>query len=179
MKIYQITILIFIILSIASCSSKKGVTHSNESQLQLRQIQTKIINSTDKTVIMQALMQLLQDDGYVVKSVESDIGFFQAVKKLDGDYKGYEFALYDIIYPIAIAKVIAAYGPWGDKYIKELEATVSMRKYKTKIAVRVSFRVELKDDGKVISSSTVTDSKYYKEFYTKFDKALFLENNDL
>ena len=64
--------------------------------------------------------------------------------------------------------------------VNEINATVSIRIYEEHSVIRASFNSDLIDkDGKLESSKTIDDSKFYQEFFAKVDKALFLEKNNL
>ena len=139
-------------------------------------MQSKDIDGDSVKHVTSILLQVLQDDNFDVSNLDSDVGYFQANKKLDGGKEKYKFAWYDIYYPIAIYKYATL-----SNYVKEIKATVSVRKLgRDKLSVRVSFNVDIKDnDGKLISSNIIEDQKFYQEFFAKLDKAIFLEKNNL
>lgn len=60
-------------------------THNKEqatmSQLQMRQLQTRTIQASDKKMAMKALLNVLQDEGFVVKNVDSSNGVLVAAKE--------------------------------------------------------------------------------------------------
>ena len=171
----KIFILFYIFLFFFFCSHKPIVESSTKSQLELRDMQSKKIFNTDIKFLTKAILQVLQDDEFVIVNSDSNLGYFNAKKKLDGGRESYKFAWYDIYYPIAIYKVSAL-----GMMVNEINATVSIRIYEEHSVIRASFNSDLIDkDGKLESSKTIDDSKFYQEFFAKVDKALFLEKNNL
>lgn len=173
MKILFSSFCIFLIF--IGCSSKPIVESSTKSQLEIRDMQSKKILNTDVKFLTKTVLQVLQDDEFVIVNSDSSLGYFSAKKKLDGGKESYKFAWYDIYYPIAIYKVSTL-----GRLIKEINATVSIRVYEDYSVIRASFNSDLLDeDGKLKSSKTIEEAKFYQEFFAKVDKALFLERNNL
>ncbi len=160
----------FIFFILIGCSNKPIVESSTKSQLELREMQSKKIFNTDVKFLTKAVLQVLQDDEFVINNSDSNLGYFNAKKKLDGGKEEYKFAWYDIYYPIAIYKVSTL-----GMLVKEVNATVSIRVYDDHSVIRASFNSDLLDEnGKLQSSRTIDDFKFYQEFFAKVDKALFL-----
>lgn len=168
-------ILYFIFFILIGCSSKPIVESSTKSQLELREMQSKKFFNTDVKFLTKAVLQVLQDDEFVINNSDSNLGYFNAKKKLDGGKEEYKFAWYDIYYPIAIYKASTL-----GMLVKEVNATISIRIYDDHSVIRASFNSDLLDEnGKLQSSRTIDDFKFYQEFFAKVDKALFLEKNNL
>ena len=173
MKYLLLIISIFIIVGCAAL--QPIVEQSTKSQLELREMQSRTINSTDIKFITKMILQVLQDDGYTIENLDSELGFFVASKKIDGGAEKYKLAVYDIYYPIAIYK-LATLG----RNVQEVKATISVRVYKNNTKIRASFNAKLVDKkGETQSIKTIDDLKFYQDFFAKVDKALFLEKNDL
>lgn len=157
------------------CSTKPIVESSAKTQLELREIQSKKVLNTDTIFLSKAILQVLQDDEFVITNSDSNLGYFSARKKLDSGKESYKFAWYDIYYPIAIYKVLTL-----GMLVKEINATISIRVYEEHSTIRASFNADIFDDGgKLVSSKVIEDLKFYQEFFAKVDKALFLEKNNL
>jgi hypothetical protein len=171
----NIIYILIIMFFYAGCSNKPIVESTTKSQLELREIQSKKISNTDIKFLSKAILQVLQDDEFIIVNSDSNLGYFNAKKKLDGGRESYEFAWYDVYYPIAIYKLATL-----DRLVKEVNATVSIRIYENHSIIRASFNSDLLDEsGKLKSSRVIDDSKFYQEFFSKVDKALFLERNNL
>ncbi len=168
--------LIFCIsLFFVACSSKPIVERSTKSQLELREMQSKKISNTDINFLSRGILQVLQDDEFTILNSDSNLGYFNAKKKLDGGKESYKFAWYDIYYPIAIYKASTL-----SMLVKEINATITIRIYEDHSVIRASFNSDLiNEDGKLQSSKTIEEPRFYQEFFAKVDKALFLERNNL
>lgn len=73
----------FFILSSCQTSSKTQVLASDESQVALRQIQTRAFDTTDGQKTLRTVIATLQDLGFVVDKADNDLGTVSATK-LDG-----------------------------------------------------------------------------------------------
>lgn len=169
-------LLILSVVLIFGCAANKSIVERpTKSQLELRGIQSRTVDSTDIKFITRMIVQVLQDDSYTIANLDSDVGFLNATKEIDGGKEKYKFALYDIYYPIAIYKAVKL-----GRNIIEVKATISVRVYKKNSKIRASFNSTLIDkNGKVKSIKTIEDQKFYQSFFAKVDKALFLEKNEL
>lgn len=160
---------------LSGCVSNSIVETSAKSQLELREMQSSAIDSTDVKFITKMLIQVLQDDNYKIENLDSDIGYFTARKNMDGGKEKYKFAFYDIYYPIAIYK-FATLG----RYINEINATVTVRVYDESSKIRASFILQTsKEDGEVVAIKTIDDFGFYQAFFAKVDKSIFLEKHNL
>ena len=168
-------LLCVISLAFVGCSNKPIVISSSKSQLELRDMQSKKVLNTDINFLSKSIVQVLQDDEFVVVNFDSDLGYFNAKKKLDGGKESYKFEWYDIYYPIAIYKASTL-----SILIKEINATITIRVYDDHSIIRASFNSDLLDEnGKLKSSKTIEEAEFYQEFFAKLDKALCLERNSL
>ena len=53
------------------------------TQLQKRQYQTRVLPSGSQTAVMKGVLNVLQDEGYIVYNVNSLLGFIYGVKDFD------------------------------------------------------------------------------------------------
>lgn len=172
---FNIFFLFILLLFSIGCTRQPTIIEPKTSAVALRAMQSTQVNSTDTKAIVKTVLQLLQDDNYEIKNLDSDMGYFNASKKLDGGKEDYEFAWYDIYYPIAIYKYMSL-----GNYVKEVSATISVRDFKNKSMVRASFVMEIKNDNnELVSRATIEDPIFYQNFFNKLDKAMFLEKNNI
>lgn len=78
--------LIFIVslAFLAACAStQERLMDSDQNQLALRQIQTRIYDTSDRKFVLVSALTTLQDLGFVVDSADADVGMVTATK-LDG-----------------------------------------------------------------------------------------------
>jgi starvation-inducible outer membrane lipoprotein len=68
-------------LTLVGCaSSKSQVMASEESQVQLRSIQSRAFDTTDKNKMLRTVMATLQDLGFVVDNADETLGSVSATK---------------------------------------------------------------------------------------------------
>jgi len=84
MKRFNITkfsVAIFFLFLIVGCAStQKQLLDSDASQLQLRSIQTRAFDTTDKEKTLRAVIATLQDLGFVIDKADATLGSVSATK---------------------------------------------------------------------------------------------------
>ncbi|MBE0427802.1 MAG: hypothetical protein IBX72_14305 [Nitrospirae bacterium] len=84
MKHFNITkfsVAIFILFLIVGCAStQKQLLDSDASQLQLRSIQSRAFDTTDKEKTLRAIIATLQDLGFVIDKADATLGSVTATK---------------------------------------------------------------------------------------------------
>lgn len=157
---------IFVSFLIAGCASDTG---PKKTQLQIREFQTRSYDTKDTKMVMKAILNVLQDDGFIVKNANVDLGLITAVKELDVEDKfeaGWrKFWLgHDAVY----------------KKNSIIECSANISEFGKQTRVRVNFQVKLKNNkGNVMKIETIEDAKYYQEFFSKADKGIFIEKEKL
>ncbi|MHC4572761.1 MAG: hypothetical protein ACYS76_01290 [Planctomycetota bacterium] len=140
-----------------------------KSQLQIRQMQTREFESTDTKMVLKAMLNVLQDDGFIIEQVNPDVGFFNAAKVLDTED--------------TLAKVWGTlwWGPsaqWIENTVVDCTANVSQ--FGEKIRVRANFQLkQMNNKGGVEKVSTIDEARYYQEFFSKVDKGIFIEKEQI
>ena len=121
-------------LAAPACQSNAGrILDSEESQVQLRQIQTRAFDTTDSAKTLRTAIATLQDLGFVIDKADLDLGAISATKL--------------------------------DHY--QLRMTVTVRpRNETQLLVRANAQYNV---------TPVTDPEPYQQFFTAFEKAIFLE----
>lgn len=72
---------IFITLLFCGCASKNSrVLDSDESQVQLRQIQTRVFDISSKEVVLRNVISTLQDLGFVIDKADLELGSVSGTK---------------------------------------------------------------------------------------------------
>jgi ribosomal protein S8 len=140
-----------------------------KSQLEMRQMQTREFETSETTMVLQAMLNVLQDEGYIVQQVNSDIGFFNATKVMDTED--------------TFAKTWGTFwwgpsGQWIENTVIDCTANVSQFGEKTR--VRTNFQLkQMNNKGGVDKVQTMDDPKFYQDFFTKVDKGIFLEKEQI
>jgi hypothetical protein len=145
----------------------KPVASSENTQLQLREMQQRIYDTPDKEKVLKAIINLLQDDQYMIKNVDANLGYFNAVKEQ--------------------TRIV---NDMGEVPLKDIyEVTVNIAEYGNKSKVRVTFLYKCMQlpfkylgaiaDEREIGSTDIYDAQFYQDFFMKLDKALFIEGQKL
>jgi HEAT repeat protein len=72
---------IFSCFMLYSCYPSYSVLDAEQSQVRLRQIQSRRFDTPDKTKVLRAIISTLQDLGFVVEKADEKIGMVSAVKR--------------------------------------------------------------------------------------------------
>jgi len=71
----------FILFSLCSCTpSTKQVMATSESQVQLRSIQTRAFDTTDKEMMLRTIIATLQDLGFIIDKADNVLGSVSGTK---------------------------------------------------------------------------------------------------
>jgi hypothetical protein len=54
-----------------------------KTQLEIREIQTRSYDTPDTKMVMKAVLNVLQDEGYNIKNAETELGLLTASKEID------------------------------------------------------------------------------------------------
>lgn len=140
-----------------------------QTQLQIREFQTRTYETKDTKMVMKAVMHTLQDDGYIIKDANLDLGLLTAQKELDVTNQGEALLL----------SLLAGHKA---RYKKNalMEASVNVSEFGKEMRVRVNFQSKVMDNqGGVMKVQQVDDPKFYQEFFSKVDKAIFIAKENL
>jgi hypothetical protein len=142
------------------------VDNPEQSQLQIRELQVKTYDIKNKDIVLKAVLNVLQDDGYTIKNLDVNLGYFNAIKETRRIWKDGGFPLKDIY-----------------------EATINVSEFGEKTKVRVSFYYKCHVmpfhnffgavDEKELGNTEIYDTKFYQDFFNKVDKAIFIEKQKL
>ncbi len=153
-------------LGASIAASKVKDKGPQKSQLQIRELQTRMYDTRDTKMVMKTMLNVLQDDGFIVKDANLELGFLTATKEMGVETKE------------AVFWGTFLGGTWEKGAI--VEATSNVSEYGEQTRVRVNFQKKVYDSvGKVVKAQQIEDSKFYQEFFTKVDKGLFIQKEKL
>jgi hypothetical protein len=140
-----------------------------KSQLEIRQMQTREFETSETTTVLKAMLNVLQDDGYIVAQVNPEIGFFNATKMMDTED--------------TLAKTWGTFW-WGPsaRWIENtvIDCTSNVSPFGEKTRVRTNFQLkQMNNKGGVEEVKIIDDPKFYQEFFTKVDKGIFIEKEKI
>lgn len=140
-----------------------------KTQLQIREFQTKTFDTNDMKMVMKAMLNVLQDDGFIVKNAVLDLGLLSAMKELDVENKGEAFMA---------AFFAGQQARWKKNQI--IEATANVSEFGNQTKVRVTFQTKILDNkGDVIKVEQIENLEYYQNFYSKVDKGIFIQKEKI
>ena len=156
-----------LIMSIFGCATT-GVT-PQKTQLQIRQFQTRSYETNDTKMVMKAMLNVLQDDGFIVKNAVLDIGLLSAEKSVDVENKGEA---------LLAAFFAGANSVWKKASI--IECTANVSEYGSQTRVRINFQIKvLNNKGGIMKIEQIADEKYYQDFFSKVDKGIFIQKEKI
>ena len=156
------------------------------TQLEVREYQTRTFDTADTALVLKAMLNVLQDDGYVVKNAVVDLGLITAARESDlapgrsgGDSGGVFGGLGGIIIGgTGPGGVVVGGSPQEHSFpkteVRDFTGNVSAFGKQTK--VRVSFQRKVLDNrGQVVEVEPINDLEFYQSFFSRMDKSLFLQ----
>lgn len=143
-----------------------------KSQMQIRAYQTKSWKTIDTDMVIKAVLNTLQDDGFSVKNAVPQVGLLVAEKSATIDSTGQKvmniilFGAFAVLMPVPSADVI------------ECTANVSLKGSETTVRVNFVNKI-LNDNGGLESIKQIEEEKFYQDFFAKVDKGVFLQKEGL
>lgn len=172
--LYGIAIFVLILSTIPANAkgAKTEVATPAKSQLEKRQFQTRMYDCTDKTLIMKAMLNVLQDEGFIVNNANPLLGFISGEKEFDVNDKS-----------IDISKEFGTNRNslnWKGVRVAVVETTANVTEYGNQIKVRINFtRKLLNVYGNAQAIDEINDEYYYQDFFAKIDKAIFIQKQKI
>lgn len=137
------------------------------TQLQIREFQTRNFDRPEKNnlVIIKAILNVLQDDGFIVRNADKDLGYVFGSKETPVQ-NGWDSWV-----------GVLAQGSDARYAVSNLvEASVNISDVGNQVKVRVIFQEKSLDNmGGTLGVRQIEDPVYYRDFFIKVDKGLYLE----
>ena len=185
--------------SLPVCAKKIQVA---KSQLEVREIQTHVYDTSNTNEVLKAAINTLQDEGFTILNIEDELGYIQAKKEFKDvridkmRMTGYGFLLAYYIACTAVSFGVDA--PFmADAIIKInneksprtiiTNSNVNIEPYGKKTRVRFTLiekELENADGYSYIKSSPrkvirIYAKPIYQDFFTKMGNNIFYENNKI
>ena len=161
-------LILMLSIFLAGCATTGGVT-PQKTQLQIREFQTRTYETNDVKMVLKAMLNVLQDDGFIVKNANVELGLLSATKEVDIESKGEAFVA---------ALFLGAQARWKKNSI--IESTANVSDFGKQCRVRVNFQLKVMDNiGGVLEVKQIEDEKYYQDFFSKVDKGIFIQKEKL
>lgn len=142
------------------------------TQLQARAIQTRNYEGLDQKTVLKTVLNVLQDEGFIVHYGDVELGLLNASKELV-EINNNDF----------ITQFIESLGLGNTLYTFDstIEATANISEFGKKIKVRLSVqrKIAFSGSGQIMTVNQINDPKFYQEFFVKVDKGLFIQKQGL
>lgn len=158
---------ILVLVGLTDCGLDKP--KPAKSQLQVRQFQTRSYSDKDTRVVMKAVINALQDEGYMIRNADKELGFISASKESDVENRRESI----------IARIFSGSDA---RYSKNsiMEASANISEFGKETRVRVLFQTKILDNfNNPVVITQIEDEQFYQQFFAKVDKSLFFERSKL
>ena len=170
-------LLLIAFLATAGCA---GVTRPAMTQLQIREFQTQTFDTADSQLVLKAMLNVLQDDGYVVRNAVIPLGLMTATRENDlapgrsGPSPG------EISNGIGSRIVTGQLEPTGYRKLEIRDFTGNVTEFGEQTKVRVSVQRKVLDSyGNVVEVKPIEDLVFYQDFFSRMAKSLYLQKERL
>lgn|SRR5574344_123826 len=175
MKKFVILLLVlcsFFVITNSVQAKNNGEIITPQSQLQKRQFQTRSYTDISKAELMKAMLNVLQDDGFIVNNANPLLGFISGSKDFSKDDKTIDIAKE---FGISKSKLF-----FKGVRVASVETTANITEYGKEFKVRINFKRKLLNQyGNAQKIDEIQDEKYYQDFFAKVDKAIFIQKQKI
>lgn len=166
-KFLPILLLLIFVIGIKPSFAANDVITS-QTQLQKRQYQTRQYSNINKNTVMKAMLNVLQDQGFIVNNANPLLGFISGSKEFSTNDKTINFR-----------EEYGAKKEWG-AVVAVVEVTANVSDFGDETRVRVNFKRKLLNEyGNAIRINEVTQEDYYQNFFSRVDKAIFIQKQKI
>lgn len=164
MKLY-----VFLLVALLTGCAQKAPEPPPKTQLEIREFQTRTFPVNDMKLVMKSMLNVLQDENFVVKNVALDLGFLTATKEVD--LEGPSSRIWAQLSSTRHVR-------WRKNEI--IEATCNVTEFGKEMRVRVNFQSKILDNaGAVMLIKQITDEQFYQDFFSKISKGIFIQEQNI
>ena len=183
-RVILVLVLVAVVSSCTIINAPK--TKAPKTQLQTREFQTREFDTNDTKLVLKAVLNTLQDEGFVVKNAVVELGLITAVKELQiSGTKNTDSDFWEDMLQSMFKGKSGSSGSTGrteERYNKfrVIEVSVNVTEVGTRSRVRANFLAKVLDNkGDPTEVYTIDDLKFYQDFFVKVDKGIFLQRQGL
>ena len=156
-----------LVLPLSACT--QAPVQPPRTQLQIRQDQTREFDTPDYKLVMKAVLNALQDGGFVTKNAVVDLGLITATKEQDEE---------DFTNRMISSALMGSEAQWTKSSV--VEATMNISQFGRATRLRASFQRKVLDNrGNVVAIHDVVDPEYYQRFFAEVDKSIFIQKQHI
>jgi hypothetical protein len=135
-------------------------------------METRTYEGLDVKTTLKTVLNVLQDEGFLVDYGNSDLGLLHATKTIG--------TTADDTYFPPVQPFGGLNGEVGYGSVTSIEATANVSDFGDRIKVRISFQRKLLSwSGGMYAAAPVCDARTYQEFFAKLDRGLFIQKQGL
>lgn len=185
MRTKHVLIFALLVVGATACTIVSGPRPNAlpQTQLQTREFQTREFDTNDVKLILKAMLNVLQDDGFVVKNAVPDLGLLTATKEVQ--LTGASATRNDQYWTDVFESVFRSStsgsqsrGQQEQRYnkFKQIEVSVNVTETGRRSKVRANFQARVLDNvGNPVEVYVIQDPKFYQDFFAKVDKGVFIQ----
>ncbi|MCE5295105.1 MAG: hypothetical protein LLF94_10910 [Chlamydiales bacterium] len=175
---------LFCALFAVSCVPQEA-PEPEKTQLEIREFQTRTFDVDNYSGVMKSILDVLQDDGFMVKNVSADLGFLSATKDIGlnspiASDDGFDF---DFSIGSGMGVGVQRRFPGRQRAYpthESVEATINVSQFGQKVRVRASFQSKIFDSNHAIMRvHPIEDEQFYQDFFLKVDKGIFIQQQHI
>ena len=160
---------LFLCLTVVGTGCMHTVHDQPMTQLEIREIQTRTFENKDSKAVLKEMINVLQDDAFIVKHANLELGLLSGEKDIDVENRWHVF--FNMMSNGQQAS-------WNKNVLVEVSANVTQFGDNTK--VRVNFQRKIFDNfGRVVRVVQIYDQEYYQDFFSKVHKGLFIQGENI
>ncbi|OGQ47818.1 MAG: hypothetical protein A3H42_01515 [Deltaproteobacteria bacterium RIFCSPLOWO2_02_FULL_46_8] len=169
-KYFRISILaLFLVLAGCALGRNTGKSNTDQTQLEARQYQTREYETKDAKMVLKAMLNVLQDDGFMIQNANVELGLLSAYKDMNVESAGDKF--WSTVW-------LGKNARW--KKNSRIDCTANVSEFGKNTRVRVTFQEKILDNkGEVAKLELINDPSFYQAFFTKVSKGLFIQTEGL
>ncbi|MEN9281320.1 MAG: hypothetical protein RL594_255 [Bacteroidota bacterium] len=172
-----------VVLSSCTIINRLPQVQPPQTQLQTREFQTREFDTNDVKLVMKAMLNVLQDDGFVVKNAVVDLGLLTANKEIQLNARP---TASDSYWTEAFGALLTGRNTQGSRNqqqqdhryskFKNIEVSINVSELGRRTRVRANFQAKVLDNtGNPVEVYVINDPKFYQDFFAKVDKGIFLQ----
>lgn len=178
---WKCALLLAVIAATGCISAQNSPDAAALPPTELRAIQTRTYNLEMQPTMMKVVLDVLQDDGFIVDYAHTEMGILHATKTITGTG--------DLLFNVTGDFFPGAAGNRGNGATAKIEATANVTQLQNGVKVRLGLQRETRvltgfygyNSTPLINTQAgpIVDAKVYQEFFAKLDRGLFLHNQGL
>lgn len=171
----MLIVLCSLILGACTVINQQSTPPPQKTQLQTRQVQTREYDTNDVKLVMKAVLNVLQDDGFIVRNAQIELGLLTATKEVDLQSRNSGSNQFWTDFFRGLDRNRGQRESLFNK-LKQIESSVNVSEFGKQSKVRANFQVKILDNqGNTVEVYQVEDPKFYQEFFMKVDKGIFIQ----